>query len=182
MGLIAVVGLALVMTKSYLRCYSVLYSLVSTEPANVRVMGPREWLYAGVPFLVLISAALWPLRISRAGRPFRRIARLPGLGVSYAAWVALVFSAVRTVFDWRAEFRNTHFPVVGMLTLGEVYALRVVAMKDFIGPAVGVTWLVLWLGGGWQAKSGWIDLIGRVLGLSWIALGVGLWVDYIVRR
>ena len=60
MGLIAVVGLALVMTRSYLRCCPALDFLVSTEPGNVRVMGVREGLYACVPPLVVLSAAPGP--------------------------------------------------------------------------------------------------------------------------
>ncbi len=182
MVLIAVEALALVMTRSYLRCFSALNQLVSTEPGHVRVMGAREWLYACVPPLVVLSATLWPLRFTQPVRRHRRTARLPGLAVSYAAWVAMVFALVRSVFDLRTGLRNTHFPGVGVLSLGDILVLRVVAMKDFIGPAVAVTWLLLWLGGGWRAESAWIDRLGRLLGIFWIAFGVALWVNSIVRR
>jgi hypothetical protein len=136
--LIAVEALALAMTRSYLRCFSALNHLVSTEPSNVRVMGTREWMYACVPHLVVLSAALWPLRIIGHVSRFRRIARLPGLTVSYAAWVGMVFAFVRSVFDLRIWLRNTYFPGVGVLSMGDIFVLRVVAMKDFIGSeAVG---------------------------------------------
>jgi hypothetical protein len=180
--LIAVEALALAMTRSYLRCFSALSHLVSTEPSNVRVMGTREWIYACVPHLVVLSAALWPLRFTGPVRRYRRIARLPGLTVSYAAWVAMVFALVRSVFDSRIWLRNTHFPDVGVLSVGDTLVLRVVAMKDFIGPAVAVTWLLLWLGGGWRAEPAWLDRLGRLLGIFWVAFGFALWVDYLVRR
>jgi len=182
MGLIAVVSLALLMTRSYLRCFSVLDYLVSTEPGNVRVMGPREWLYACVPTLVVLSAALWPLRLARPVYRFRRTARLPGLAVSYAAWAALLFALVRSFFDLLTYLGMTAFPDVGVLTPGDVLVLRVVAMKDMIGSAVAVSWLILWLGGWWRAEPSWIDRLGRLLGVFWVVFGVALWADYIVRR
>jgi hypothetical protein len=182
MVLIAVEALALVMTRSYLRCYSALSYLVSTEPSNVRAMGAREWLYGCVPPLMVLSATLWPLRFTQPIGRYRRTARLPGLTVSYAAWVAMVFALVRSFFDRHIWLRTTHFPDVGMLSPGDILVLRAVAMKDFIGPAVAVIWLLLWLGGGWHAESAWIDRLGRLLGVFWIVFGIALWIDYIVRR
>jgi hypothetical protein len=182
MVLIAVEALALMMTRSYLRCFSVLNSLVSTEPGSVRVMGARELLYACVPHLLMLSAVLGPLRFMRPVGRCRRTARRPGLTVSYASWVAMAFALLRSAFDLRTWLARSHFPDVGVLGLSDILVLRLVAMKDFIGAAVAVTWLVLWLGGGWHAESAWIDRLGRLLGIFWIALGVALWVDHIVRR
>jgi hypothetical protein len=182
MVVIAVEALALMMTRSYLRCFSALNALVSTEPGNVRAMGSREWLYACVPHLMVLSAALWPLRFARPVGRYRRTARLPGLAVSYATWVAIVFALVRSAFDLRTSLRNTYFSNVGALSPGYIFVLRVVAMKDFMGPAVAVTWFLLWLGRGWRAEPGWIDRLGRLLGVFWVAFGVAFWVDYIVRR
>jgi hypothetical protein len=180
--LIAVVGVALTMTRSYVRCFSVLNSLVSTEPSNVRVMGVRECLYACVPLLVLLSAVLLPLRLARPWRRFRRIARLPGLTVSYAAAVALVFALAWAGLDQRTRLWNTHFADIGVLTLGDTLVLRVIATKDMIGSAVAVTWLILWFGGGWRPEPTWIDRLGRFLGAFWVVFGVALWVDSVVRR
>jgi hypothetical protein len=182
MILIAVVALVLVMTRSYLRCFSVLSQLISNEPSNVRVMGTREWLYACVPTVVVLSAGIWPLRFTHPVRRYRRTARRPGLTVSYAAWVALAFALMRSVFDLRTPLGSTHFPDVGVLGPGDILVLRVVSMKDFIGPAVAVTWLLLWLGGGWRAEPAWIDRLGRLLGVFWIALGFALWVHYIAGQ
>ena len=89
---------------------------------------------------------------------------------------------VRSAFDLRTSFGATHFPGVGVLTLGDTMVLRVVATKDMIGSAVAVSWLILWLGGGWRAEPSWIDRLGRLLGVFWIVFGVALWIDYIVRR
>jgi hypothetical protein len=182
MVLIAVAALALAMTRSYLRCFSALDQLGSTEPINGRVMGVREWLYACVPPLVVLSAALWPLRFTRPVDRFRRTARRPGLAVSYATWVALVLALVRWASDLRTLLTRTHFPDVGFLSPGDIFVLRAVMTKDFIGSGVAVTWLLLWLGGGWRAESTWIDRLGRLLGVFWIAFGVALWVDFVVRR
>lgn len=182
MALIAVAGVALAMIRSYLRCFPVLDSLVSTEPMNVRVIGVREGLYACVPPLIVVSAALWPLRVARSGGRFRRIARLPGLTVSYAAWVALAFALVRSVFDLRTSLGSTHFPGVGVLTPGDALVLRVVATKDMIGSAIALSWLILWLGGGWRVEPTRLDRIGRLLGTFWVVFGVALWTDFIIRR
>jgi hypothetical protein len=182
MSLIAVVSLAMYMTRSYLRCFSVLSYLVSTEPSNVRVMGLREWLYAGVPTLLLISASLWPLRLARPGNRSYRTARLPGMAVSYAAWTALAFALVRSAFVVRAWLATMYFPDVGVLPWSDGAVLRVIATKDMIGSAVAVSWLVLWLAGLWRTEPSWIDRLGRVLGVYWIVFGLAFWVVDLVKR
>jgi hypothetical protein len=182
MVLVAVAGLGLAMTRSYLRCFSALSWVVSSEPINVRVMGVREWLNAFVPPLVVLSAALGPLRFTRPVDRFRRTARRPGLAVSYATWAALVLALVRWASDLRTLLTHTLFPDVGFLSPGDIFVLRVVMMKDFIGSGVAVTWLLLWLGGGWRAEPTWVDRLGRLLGVFWIAFGVALWVAFVVRR
>lgn len=182
MALIVVLALAFVMTRSFLRCFSVLGSIVSTEPVNMRQAGPRIWIYACVPWLLCLSASLWPLRMARGAERFRRAARRPGLAVSYAAWAALAFALVRTAFEYRAEFGSTRFRDVGQVSPGEVVALRVVAMKDFLGAAVVVTWFLIWRAGRWRPEPSWIDRLGRLLGDFWIVFGFAFWVDYLIRR
>jgi hypothetical protein len=38
------------------------------------------------------------------------------------------------------------------------------------GYSVALTWLVLILSGRWAADRGWLDRLGRFLGLCWIGL------------
>lgn len=180
-ALVAVAGVALALTRSYLRCLGVLSYVASTELGNVRVLGVREGIYACVPTLVLFSAALWPLRLARAQRRSSKTEPLPGLAVSYVACAALAFALLRSLLDMTTYLRITYFPGVGVLTLADVLALRVVASKDMIGAGVAVTWLILSIGGGWRAERSWLERFGRLLGVFWVGLAVALWLDYVVR-
>jgi hypothetical protein len=181
MGLIAALGVGLALGAKYHRCLSVFDSFVRTEPNNVRVPGPREWVYACVPSLIAVTVLLWPLRLVPPRPPSRRWTRLPGLTGSYVAASALAIASAKAAVVWPGLQHNVHFADVGMLSAGETIALRVVAAKDMIGPAIAVSWLILWLGGGWRPEPTWIDRAGRVLGVVWLVLGLAGWVDAMLR-
>ena len=40
------------------------------------------------------------------------------------------------------------------------------------GTAVGAVWVSLLLGGRWKAERSWIDRLGRVIGIGWMALAL----------
>ena len=44
------------------------------------------------------------------------------------------------------------------------------ALPRVAGYSVALTWLVLILSGRWAADRGWLDRLGRFLGLCWIGL------------
>ncbi|WP_165234083.1 hypothetical protein [Aquisphaera insulae] len=186
MVLIAASAVALAMTRSYMRCFPALHEFLSREPYNRGVMGTRERLHACVPPLVVLTAALLPLSLVRPQdrRPRRRLrlARSPGLTASSVSWVALTFALVRSLFDLSTSLRNTSFPGVGHLGLEGIFTLRVVGIKDSLGPAVALTWLLLWLGGRWRAEPTRVDRLGRLLGALWIAIGVASWIEVLIRR
>jgi hypothetical protein len=177
MVLIAALAPGLVMGQCYVRCFTVLANLVSTERINVRVMGPREWAYACVPMLVMLTLALGPMGLVVPRSRFLRRARRPGLIPGYVAALGLAAALVRTVHDRLTSFAITHYADVGILGPGETFSLRVVAAKNMIGAGVALSWLILWLGGGWRPGRTWIDRTGRVLGWLWIVGGLAMWVD-----
>jgi hypothetical protein len=182
MGLIAALGIGFALARGYWRCVSVLTYLVRSEPSNVGVPGPREWAYACVPSLLAVTSLLWPLRLMPPRPRLPRCARSPGLVPASVAIIALLIALAKVLLGLPAFRHMGGFPGVGTVDLGELVSLRVVAAKDMMGPAIAVSWLILWLGGGWRPERSWIDRTGRAFGVLWIAFGIVNWVDGMLLR
>jgi hypothetical protein len=178
MVLIAALGLGLMVGRSYVRSASA-FSYVVHDPLSPRAASPWAWAYACVPPLLAVSLVLWPLRLIPPRPRFLRIVRLPGLVPALVAWLALVVALAKSLLE-RPVLQRVHFPKLGYLSLIESMSLRIVAAKDLMGPAIAVSWLILWLGGGWRPERSWIDRAGRLLGVVWIVFGIVNWVAAIL--
>jgi uncharacterized membrane protein YcjF (UPF0283 family) len=42
----------------------------------------------------------------------------------------------------------------------------------YVGLAVTAVWFQLWISGRWHRSVDWIDFLGRVVGVLWIAIGL----------
>lgn len=180
MALIGALGLGLMVGRSYVRSASAFSYLVDDRVIE-RAASPWVWAYACVPPLLAVSLVLWPLRLIPPRPRFLRIVRLPGLVPAYVAWLAVAVALTKALLE-RPVLERTHFPKLGYLSLIDTMSLRIVAAKDLIGPAIAVSWLILWLGGGWRPERSWIDRAGRLLGVVWIAFGILNWVAGILPR
>jgi hypothetical protein len=54
------------------------------------------------------------------------------------------------------------------------------SLSLFNGSTVGVAWFGWWINRRWKAEPGWIDRLGRVLGVAWIALPFLLWAGLVI--
>jgi hypothetical protein len=99
-----------------------------------------------LPFLVFWSCALLALRLVRPRPAASALASQPGASASAVA------TATVLALPWtESVLARPCSPVL-------------------ISIAVGLAWLILRLGGRWQAEQSWIDRAGRALGCAWIAL------------
>jgi hypothetical protein len=126
-----------------------------------------SWL--AMPLVASWTLAMIPIRL-RGPRPrLRRLARQPGMMASCAAGVAIAFItlivvAVRLVLYVRGNDEQ--------LDLGLMEMLLLVFVPMSIGSAVTVAWVGLLFGRRWRAEPGWVDRLGRALGIFWIATGL----------
>jgi hypothetical protein len=106
---------------------------------------------AAVPGLTALSIAYFPIRLRRPRPTLVQIMVQPG----FAACV----TSTATILGLGAWF------------ISET-ALSVLAefLPIIIGMGVAMQWFVLWSSGWWKPEPGWIDRMGRLLGLCWIAM------------
>jgi hypothetical protein len=122
-----------------------------------------------LPHLVAWTFALLAIRL-RAPRPdFRRLARQPGFVACGAAASAALLCAASS----------------GLLVLANGSRSRV-ALTSFVYftpelcfVVVGA-WLALAANGRWRAEPGWIDRLGRTIGVLWIAANLLHWIRLVL--
>lgn len=103
------------------------------------------------PLIGLTLALIW-IRLRRPRPPGRAIARQPGFAACAAALVGF------------------------FLGLEASYLLGAAVRPELaVGAAVGATWVALLVTRRWAAEPGWIDRLGRGVGLGWIAVALGVW-------
>lgn len=137
---------------------------------------------AFVPSAASLSLAVLALRLRRPRSRWRRMIRQPGLIACLAALGGLAVGLVYTAFNVLENARMITRPP------GEVpYAsdpTNWILTFDWSGPlpagfAVAVAWSTQALVGRWRAEPSWIDRLGRLVGVGWMALGVAGW--YLIR-
>lgn len=125
-------------------------------------------LLAAVPHLVAWTFALLLIRL-RAPRPgFRRLVRQPGfVACGAAAFVSLLCGGSGLLF------------LVG----GSRVSMTLWSFIDYTPELCFVVvgaWLALAANGRWRAEPGWIDRMGRAIGVLWIASNVLNWMRLIL--
>ncbi len=124
---------------------------------------------AAQPLLWSWTMAAVVLRLRRPRPEIRRLLRQPG---AVACWVGALITVGMGALTLAVD-------VIVHRIAGVDRELNRPAIKDFflfspwvIGAAVASAWMILWLDRRWRAEPSWVDRLGRVLGVLWIALAV----------
>jgi hypothetical protein len=115
------------------------------------------------PLLIPAMAALLLLRMLGPGPRLRRLAREPGAAACLTAMAVsivslLVLKAKVAFLVWMGGKFRDFPPYYNAFLLGT------------LGYAIAAVWLVMLLGGTWEAEPDWIDRSGRVLGACAVLL------------
>jgi hypothetical protein len=147
------------------------------------VFAPEPWydLYAHsyritslamltIPLVATMSLALLPIRLIGARPRFRSSTRQPGIIASCASGLAIAFIALPLLIGAVAGG-------LGRAGLPEMLVDEegLLSMTMYGGLAVLVSWMTLFVGGRWRAEAGWVDRLGRSLGLYWILAALAVW-------
>ena len=108
------------------------------------------------------TVCYFPLRL-RGPRPaLSEVFKQPGMVACSAACLSMLFGALLVL------------PTIRLLIAGSVKTslARVVegnVVSNFaVAHAVVGAWMALWLSGSWKSEPGWIDGMGRALGVYWV--------------
>lgn len=118
---------------------------------------------------LFLTFALLTLRLWRPRPDLRDLFRQPGFAANFAVMVTIV---VRLFVSW-CVYRSMMPSVISRGSyVWDFFAVRFVAVtpvfdESIACPIVSV-WLVMALGGRWDAEPGWVDRAGRALGVFWI--------------
>ena len=126
-------------------------------------------LQLAVPHLLTLSQATLLVRLRRPWPAPQRLGREPGFVACAAVGLVVVAEALMALprlGDRRYASPSTLF----------------VGFADVGGAAVAAAWLTLILGGRWQARGGWVDLAGRLLGLSWLGASLAHHAMFLLPR
>jgi hypothetical protein len=140
----------------------------------------RHWVDQSNFVLGALSTALLVCRLRRPRPRGRRLWLLPGTITALAA--ALVSLQVFTqslagaVSRWLRSLGPQSHPQGSFIYFPLLVSFELFSMSswEFVAPAVGLTWLVLFLGGRWRGEPSWVDRLGRALGVCWIGLFLAL--------
>jgi hypothetical protein len=142
-------------------------------PPASRIAYSRLWIHRAA-FWPCPCVATWTLAIlveaalSPRGPRWRSL-RQPGILVAVACVAAFCVAAVEAT-----PMRITWWPKTAPPTFywGDWWTFTWFHLPRAAGYSVALTWLVLTLSGRWTAARGWLDRLGRFLGLCWIGLAV----------
>ena len=167
MVLIAATAIAFVPIRFMFRSYdqfSVNRSIAEDDTLVAFVAVHHMLLYIALA----LSLALWILRLRKPRPVLRRIFRQPGMAASTAAFMYTIFVLIgfivyclyylgihsRMLPDWDDPMRIMEFWRIPL---------------SWIGNAVALAWMSLWLSGAWRSEASWIDRAGRGLGIYWVS-------------
>lgn len=126
------------------------------------IMMPRSPMWVARPITYLLLAwtlAFLPLRLRNPRPPLRRLMRQPGMVACAAVAVVVLIDAT----SW-----GTYWAKAGPRTAGLMLERFWRGHSQHPGPAVAVAWLGLALGRRARPEPGWIDRIGRFIGVLWL--------------
>jgi hypothetical protein len=115
------------------------------------------------------------LRFRQPRPPLHHVARLPGSAAAIVLPLAVAMVQCPEFFVevWRdTSGRAWQF----------WWAQLWVSVLQPTGLAVAVAWSTLRFSGRWETERGWLDRLGRVIGICWIVIGLlflaGNWFSY----
>ena len=128
-----------------------------------------------IPCAATLTLAITALTFEHHRRALGRVTRQPGASACIAASLAILLEVLQgcletfrsiVVLGWKLEDLRPHIHFDWSMSL----IPTVTPTRS--GLAVAVVWGILLLGGRRSRASNWLELIGRVVGLFWIARGL----------
>jgi hypothetical protein len=105
-----------------------------------------------------------------------RLARIMCQPGAVACVTAVTFSVTTSLVSW--PIRNLAFlsvpKIPSLLSQAERSSLTfaICRLNVGIGYAVFASWLILAMGRRWRPEPGWIDRLGRLMGIAWIVWSI----------
>jgi ABC-type Fe3+ transport system permease subunit len=123
-----------------------------------------------LPVIIPWTFLLILLRM-RSPRPsWRRIWRQPGMAACLVAVFAWLWTALALLLAMNVEHVARARRVITPADWAQKYLSDEVFM--YVGLAVAAVWIVQYSSGRWRRSADWIDMMGRVVGALWIAIGL----------
>ena len=117
-------------------------------------------------YLVFLTPAMLVARLRKPRPGLRRVGRQPGWIACVIVTVALALDSVRIASRWSQGNGILWIPTL------------LVDYAQHVGFAVMGGCVVLMVSGRWRSEPGWVDRMGRLLGITWIAVAVLAWTRY----
>jgi hypothetical protein len=123
-------------------------------------------------YILSCPAAAWTsaclaLCLRRPRPTLRHLTRQPGAVACAAAVVVLAIRLINFGSVVSILAVDGAYPWSG-LSLLDMYIFDLQKIPSEIGSAVAAAWVVQAVGGRWRPEPGWIDRMGRVLGVFWV--------------
>ena len=154
--------------------FALIRPVMLDEPVGLPAWG--RWLTASVGVLVTWTPTVLWLRLRHPRPPLRRLARQPGFAASVVGTGILALGALATGLLALLRTARQGMGVRGGMLLRTPDPLWwvgvVLHFAAVVGPAVLAAWLILALSGRRRPARGWLDRLGRLIGLAWIVLFV----------
>jgi hypothetical protein len=149
--------------------FSTPYSTLGPGPAFLAFLQARTWFEFSVLGLSTLTIAQIAFRLLPPRPTWHQLMRQPGWIACLSAAPVMSILITRHWLAWAIE-RALGYPG---LTLS-AFALGPSSWfpgssAQAAGTAVVASWLILRLGGRWRGEPGWVDRLGRAIGVAWIA-------------
>jgi hypothetical protein len=123
-----------------------------------------------IPVVAPWTVLLMLLRMRTPRPSWRRIWRQPGMVACLAALLGWCWSGLALVLALDAGYVARPRRSFPPWEWAQKYLADEVFM--YVGLAVAVSWLVVFVSGRWRRSADWIDLMGRLVGVGWIVVGL----------
>ena len=162
MVLVAVTAVSIVAARSML-------SLMKLPPGWWGVSA----LLGSSAAVLTATLALIPLRL-RHPRPYgERLWRQPG-------WLACAAVVLALAISLAQQLLEVAFILIRLgpsrLDLASLFKSLLLGLPTKAVFSVAAAWATLSLVGGWESEKGWVDRLGRLLGLYWLSYPILAWV------
>jgi hypothetical protein len=126
-----------------------------------------------LPIVIPWTVLLVLLRMRSPRPPWRRIWRQPGMAACLAALFGCLWSVV-VLMTLIASMELGVLPHPKKMITADLWAQKFLSDEVFMyaGLAVAAAWLVQFLTGRWRKPVDWVDCLGRIVGVSWIFIGL----------
>jgi hypothetical protein len=130
------------------------------------------------PLLAVLSVAVLGLRLRRPRPPLFVLAREPGTIACAVASLVMVPASL-AILVW-------HYQAMGSLRAAwnraatDLQPEYLGGLTVLIGLAVAVTWFVMNAKRRWLPVAGWLDRLGRLVGVGWVLMIIGVMVARII--